>query len=135
VAFNTFFLEKVEKIKSKIQSGGLDPLEHTRWRAEKLGIKKNSFALRTVTEKEVPEAIRKSKNSSCPDIDGRSPEVLKLAAPVISVPLTWVINSTIESQSIPKVWKRAKILPLHKKKAKSSAKNYPQSAFYLPAPR
>jgi anti-sigma28 factor (negative regulator of flagellin synthesis) len=26
VAFNTFFLEKVEKIKSKIQSGGLEPL-------------------------------------------------------------------------------------------------------------
>ena len=124
VAFNTFFLEKVEKIKSKIQSGGLDPLENTRRRAEKLGIKKNSFALRTVTEKKVLEAIRKSKNSSCPDIDGLSPEVLKLAAPVISVPLTWVINSTIESQSIPNVWKRAKILPLHKKKAKSSATNY-----------
>jgi hypothetical protein len=122
--FNTFFLEKVEKIKSKIQSGGLDPLEHTRWRAEKLGIKKNSFALRTVTEKKVLEAIRKSKNSSCPDIDGLSPEVLKLAAPVISVPLTWVINSTIESQCIPNVWKRARILPLDKKKAKSSATNY-----------
>jgi hypothetical protein len=51
VAFNTFFLEKMEKIKSKIQSGGLDPLEHTRRRAQKLGIKKNSFVLRTVKEK------------------------------------------------------------------------------------
>jgi hypothetical protein len=50
--------------------------------------------------------------------------VLKLTDPVISAPLTWVTNSTIESQSIPNVWKRAKILPLHKKKAKSSATNY-----------
>jgi anti-sigma28 factor (negative regulator of flagellin synthesis) len=38
VAFITFFLEKVDKIKSKIQSGGLNPLEHTRRRAQKLGI-------------------------------------------------------------------------------------------------
>jgi hypothetical protein len=59
VTFNAFFLENVEKIKSKIKSGRLDPLKHTRWRAEKLGIKKNSFALRAVTEKNVLKAITK----------------------------------------------------------------------------
>jgi hypothetical protein len=50
--------------------------------------------------------------------------MLKIASSVISEPLSWVINSSILSQTVPKVWKKARIIPLHKKKEKFQAKNY-----------
>lgn len=123
-AFNDFFLGKVEKIKNDIGEGGSDPLNSTRQRASNLGLKKSAFSLKTVNAKQVLKAIKKSKKSSCPDIDGVSPEMLKLAGPVIAEPLSWVINSTIVSQKVPSVWKQARIIPLHKKKEKFLASNY-----------
>jgi hypothetical protein len=72
----------------------------------------------------VLKSIKRSKKSSCPDIDGISPEMLKIAAPVIAEPLAWVINSSICCQKVPSTWKRARIIPLHKKKEKHMASNY-----------
>jgi hypothetical protein len=93
-------------------------------RANKLGLKKNAFTLRTAGKKHILNIIKKSKKSSCPDIDGISPKMLKIASRVISEPLSWVINSSILSQTVPKVWQKARIIPPHKKKEKFLAKNY-----------
>jgi hypothetical protein len=122
--FNDFFLNKVEKLKASIDTSGLDPLEPARRQAGKLGIKLHSFTLKTVQAKQVLKSIKRSKKSACPDIDGISPDMLKIAAPLIAVPLAWVINSLICCQKVPSTWKRARIIPLHKKKEKNMASNY-----------
>jgi hypothetical protein len=122
--FNDFFLNKVEKLKASIDTSGLDPLEPARRQAGKLGIKLHSFTLKTVQAKQVLKSIKRSKKSACPDIDGISPDMLKIVAPLIAVPLAWVINPLICCQKVPSTWKRARIIPLHKKKEKNMASNY-----------
>jgi hypothetical protein len=127
--FNDFFLSKVETIKKSIDTSGTDPIKLAERRANKLGLKKNAFTLRTAAKKHILNIIKKSKKSSCPDIDGISPKMLKIASSVISEPLSWVINSLILSQTVPKVWKKARIIT----QEKFLAKNYRPLAFYLHA--
>jgi hypothetical protein len=115
----TFFLTKVKKIKASIDNKGLYPLEPA-----KLGLKKNMFILKTVSAKQVLKAIKRSKKSSCPDIDNILPEMLKIAQLVIAEPLSWVINLSILNRKFPVNWKKAKIIPLHTKKEKYLASNY-----------
>ena len=130
---NKFFLEKVEGIKSQIPPSTEDPLKGAKTKAERLGLVKKSFTLRCVSEAEVGEILRKLKNSSCPDLDGISPDMLKLAEPVIRTPLTFAVNSSIESGIVPSMWKRAKLIPLHKKGTKSTISNY-RPVSILPSP-
>ena len=42
------------------------------------------------------------------------PFLLKLSAPLIAESLTHIFNLTIISGTIPKVWKAAHVVPLHK---------------------
>jgi hypothetical protein len=65
-----------------------------------------------------------SKKSKCSEVNGISPEILHLAQDVLAVPLTLIINTSIQEGIVPDCWKVAKCMPLHKKKEKTSASNY-----------
>lgn len=56
--------------------------------------------------------------------DQLDPYLLKLAAPIIAVPLTHVFNLMLYSGSIPKVWKSACVTPLHKGENTNHMNNY-----------
>jgi hypothetical protein len=60
--FNTFFVSKIEKIRESIVKDKFkeDPLDGVKQKAQQLGIKKNEFALQTVSEKEVIRASKKT---------------------------------------------------------------------------
>ena len=131
--FNDFFLKKPELIKSRIPPTAEDPLKGAKERAKRLELNSAHLTLRCVSEQEVGRILRKLKKSSCPDVDGISPDILKLAAPVLCTPLTFIINTSIESQVVPDAWKRAKLLPLHKKGAKTDITNY-RPVSILPSP-
>ncbi len=131
--FNDFFLAKIKKIKEGILPFTGDRLKGARRKAERLGLKPNAFHFRTVTEKEVMKAIHKSKSSKCPDINGISPAVMKIAPNVLAVPLTFIINQAISTGEVPRCWKVARVLPLHKKNSKESAANY-RPVSILPSP-
>ena len=45
-----------------------------------------------------------------------------MAVDVISVPLTWIINNSLESGIFPTCWKISKCIPLFKNKGKRSDK-------------
>jgi hypothetical protein len=60
-AFNNHFIDKVGRLREGMVSGD-NPLAATRRRAEKLGLKKSSFGIRTATEGQVQKAIVKLKN-------------------------------------------------------------------------
>ena len=131
--FNQFFLRKVEKTKASIPKVSGDILMGARQVAERLCLKAEALKLKTVSEKQVGMSISRMKSSQCPDIDGISPEILKIAKPVIVVPLTWIINSVIRTATVPEVWKNARIVPLHKKKSKTDLNNY-RPVSILPTP-
>ena len=131
--FNNFFITKIETIKNGIERFDGDRLSGAKQKAKKLGLVKNSFHLKTVSEKDIVKAIKKSKGSKCPDIYGISPIVLKLAPEIFAVPLTRIINCIIQDGQIPSVWKKTRVLPLHKKKDKSDVANY-RPICILPSP-
>ncbi len=131
--FNEFFIQKIKKIKNSIPKSKVDPVQGARLKARRLNLPEKCFHLQTVHEKEVEQAIRKSKGSSCPDYYGISPAALKLAPHVVAIPLTYIINTVICNGIIPECWKIAKILPLHKKKAKDKVENY-RPVSILPSP-
>ncbi len=133
IEFNGFFIQKIEKIRQSIPKTKVDPLYGAKKRAMGLNLHEGAFHLRTVSEKEIQQAIRNSKGSSCPDYFGISPAALKLAPEVVSVPLTWIINKIIATSTIPECWKIAKVLPLHKKKSKDKVENY-RPVSILPSP-
>jgi hypothetical protein len=90
-------VSKIEKIWDSIVKYKFtgDPLDGVKKKAQRLGIKKNEFALQAVSKQEVIRAINKTKGSKCADIVGIAPVVLKLAPDVLAVPLTWLIIEII----------------------------------------
>ena len=112
-AFFNFFKEKVEILASKIIiDDSIDPLNKLREKVKDLNL---SFKLKTVSEKEVFDIIRKLKNKRSSCFDGISSEIMKLSGQTLVAPLTWIINSSIVNGTFPSQWKQACVTPLHKK--------------------
>ena len=96
---NNFFKEKVEILASKIIiDDSIDPLNKLREKVKDLNL---SFKLKTVSEKEVFDIIRKLKNKRSSGFDGISSEILKLSGQTLVAPLTWLINSSIVNGTFP----------------------------------
>ena len=82
------------------------------------------FELKTVGVDTILKILKDlPQTHSCgPDeIDGY---ILNISREVIARPLLHVINLSIRTGIFPKIWKLAKISPLHKKESKLIAKNY-----------
>ena len=56
--------------------------------------------------------------------DGLSGKVLKCCAKSLSVPLSLIFRKSYYSSSLPKEWKMANVVPVHKKGSKSDVENY-----------
>ena len=50
--------------------------------------------------------------------------VLKATAETIARPLTNLFNSSLRSSTVPDIWKKANVSPIHKKDDKTSVENY-----------
>ncbi len=122
--FNEFFISKIAKIKDGIGGFAGSRVRGAEEKAKELQLKQDSFCFKTVSEREITSAIKRSKPSKCPDIAGVSPAMLKLAPDIVSVPLTFIINTIIRQEEIPSSWKVARVLPLHKKLSKNQMENY-----------
>jgi hypothetical protein len=117
--FNDFFVSKVEGLRNSIDATGLpDPLSKA-----KSG-NNNLFVLKTVTEGQVLKAIKKLKNKASTVLDDINSKVLKAGGEVLSVPLWYIINTSITSGRFPRRWKEAKLIPIHKKGDTQEVNNY-----------
>ena len=123
-SFNDYFTHKIKNIKENIPEYKGDILKGAKIRASNLGIEKSELQMQSVSEEEVACILKKMKPSNCPDMYGIAPAALKLAPQVLKVPLAFVINTVIHTGEVPKRWKVARVLPLHKKDKKSDVKNY-----------
>ncbi len=68
--------------------------------------------------------MRSLKSSKSPSLDEISPRLIKDAADELVVPLTMLINSSLQSGTFPTCEKQAKVLPVYKSNEKSKLDNY-----------
>ena len=84
-------------------------------------------------EKAVFDLLRKLNTNKAAGPDGRQAKLLKYCASGLASPLSKLYTKFFKSGSIPKLWKLANVVPIHKKGDKSSVENYrPISLTCLP---
>ena len=57
-------------------------------------------------------------------LDNISPEILRVAAPVLAEPIASIVNTSIECSVFPQKWKEAKLFPVYKSGGKQNVNNY-----------
>ena len=82
------------------------------------------FNFQFVTNIDVEKIIKSIKRSKATGIDDLPPGLIKDAADVLSVPLSHVINLSLDTGQFPQEWKAAKIIPLHKSGSTTNFDNY-----------
>ena len=131
--FNNFFCQKIIRLKQNINPKyKVDPFPYTR----RLVQNKNSlsFSLKTVSTNEVLKTIKRMKAKTSHGFDGISSKILKMAAPIIYIPLSHIINTSIVNGMFPESWKLAIVKPLLKKGSKKDKSNYrPVSLLSVPS--
>ena len=78
----------------------------------------------TASEQEVYDLIQSLDSTKSTGHDGISVKILKGAGKAIVPSLTLLINLCLKEKVFPDEWKKANVLPLHKKDSKSSCSNY-----------
>ena len=73
---------------------------------------------------EVLDLLKTIDTSKATGPDGISPRLLKEAADVIYIQLAHIIRLSLATCRVPKAWKKAHVLPLHKKNSKDKMNNY-----------
>ena len=89
--FNVFFKTKVEHLAEKlVKDPSVDPLSKLKDKVKGLEL---NFSLKTISEKQVWNVVRKLKNKRSAGFDGISAELIKLGGEMLIAPLTFIINS------------------------------------------
>ena len=77
-----------------------------------------------ITTEDVYDQIKNLDTEKGYGPDKISPKMLKMAGDTIVTPLTRLFNKSLETCIVPKIWKLANVLPLHKKNSKEKMGNY-----------
>ena len=77
-----------------------------------------------ITEEEVKDQIALLDSDKGYGPDGISPKFIKIAGESLVQPLTQLFNMSLISAKVPAIWKKANVIPLHKKDSKSVLGNY-----------
>ena len=118
---NQFFLDKVKTIRENLPPPVSDPLDKLN---TLMAGRTCSFTLSAVHPDTVAKIITDLNNSSSFGLDLIDTKVIKLIKLEILPALTHVINLSISSREFPAFWKKAKIIPLHKKDDILNPKNF-----------
>ena len=84
----------------------------------------STFALRNVSRGEVLKEISRLRSDCSTGVDQIPVKFVKLASDYLSGPLTYIINSCINTTSFPKTWKTARVSPIPKVDNPVSEKDY-----------
>lgn len=79
-----------------------------------------------ISENDVYKLVAKLKNKNTAGNDGINSKILKIMFPFISLPLTSMINSSVQYGIFPEMMKTALVIPLHKKGDVQIIDNYRQ---------
>ena len=84
----------------------------------------STFALRNVSSGEVLKEISRLRSDCSTGVDQIPVKFVKLANDYLSGPLTYIINSCINTSSFPKTWKTTRVSPIPKVNNPVSEKDY-----------
>ena len=84
----------------------------------------NSIFINPVSESEVFNTIMSLKRNQSTGSDDITSKTLQLSANYIVPPLTCVINKSFELGDFPSSFKKAKVIPIHKKGSTNKVENY-----------
>ena len=84
----------------------------------------SDFSFTQIPPAETEKILNKMDTKKATGYDSVSSKVLKIAAPVISIPLTAVINKCVTTAKFPSDCKKAEVGPIHKKESLLNKKNY-----------
>ncbi len=105
-AFNEFFTDKVEDLKSRIDVKKIeeDPLSRLK---ERMKTNKTTLEFKTITRHQLIKHLKKLSKKKSLGIDGLSQENLLLGTANLVTPLTTIINQSILEGKFPEDWKEA----------------------------
>ena len=87
-------------------------------------VTENQFTFNAVKESEILKELRNLKRRKASGLDNFPPGLLKDAALVLTKPLTFIINLSLETGVVPSEWKVAKVIPLYKSGSQAEIDNY-----------
>ena len=120
-AQNQYFIEKIELLRQGLPAPISDPLQELR---RLMQGRSCTFSLSCVHPDEVDQVISTLSNSNSFGMDMIDTFIVKLIKTDIIPALTHIINLSITTKTFPTNWKRAKVVPLHKKDDVLNPKNY-----------
>jgi len=102
------------------------PLQDFVWGSPRKPAKeiKTVFTFTYVSKVFVEQQLKILKRKKAAGIDEIPSDLLKDAASVLSTPLTFIINLSLNTSTIPNEWKVAKVVALHKGGYKENMTNY-----------
>ena len=77
-----------------------------------------------VTARDIENRLKKIDVNKALGPDGVSPHTLKQCASELSEPLAYLYQLCLREKKWPRLWKIGRVIAIHKKKSKSSIKNY-----------
>jgi hypothetical protein len=88
------------------------------------GVKPDSFTFNPVNENSIFKLLNKLGSNKATGLDGIPSRFVKDAAPIISGPISHIVNLSIIQGSVPDSLKLARVTPLYKKSDKTQVGNY-----------
>ena len=88
----------------------------------------------STTRNEVKSVLSQLDANKATEVDGIPARILKECAEELSYPLALLFNSSLRSERVPSLWKRANVTPVFKAEAKDVVENYrPISLLSIPS--
>jgi hypothetical protein len=116
-AINDSFVQKIIKLRASIPENQLAQNLPRKARTDKN--KNVNFAFKFASAGRIAKTIKSLKNSRAAGIDGIPVLVYKLGAEVLAGPIARMVNVSLATGIVPKAFKRALVIPIHKGKGKS----------------
>ena len=85
---------------------------------------KTVFVFTYVSTVFVEREVKSLKRRKAAGIDGIPPGPLKDASSVLAKPLAFIINLSLQTETVPSDWKIAKVVAIHKGGSKDDKKNF-----------
>ena len=118
--FCNYFTNVGKKLAANINKINTNPLEYL----NKNQAITNSIYLNPTSPEEISKIILSLKSSKSCGNDNISNVILKKINPAICTPISYIINKSLQSGTVPTSMKISKIIPIYKAKAKNMFSNY-----------
>ena len=82
------------------------------------------FNMTETTQEEAAKALQQIYHKKATGLDNILPKLVKIGANQIAYAVTILINHSLRTGQIPKSWKSAKVIPIHKSGKKDITNNY-----------